>query len=204
MESGTAGLRDNADWIAGLKAGRSEVTAALRARIRQGLGAALSDHPDVGEADLDDFTQDAVLRVLERLDSFRGDSSFTTWAMAVAVRVSLTALRRRRWTATPLDELLADPATLRSFSKAGSVPGARGELFALLRSAIAEELTPRQRQVLLAELDGVPQVVLAERLSSTPGAIYKTSHDARKKLKSVLTRVGFDAQTVKETLANDA
>lgn len=194
----------NEDWVSGLRSGLDEVTAALRSRIRRGLGAAFSSRSDVSDVDLDDFTQDAVVRVLERLDSFRGDSQFTTWAIAVAVRVGLTALRKRRWQGQSIDELMQDFADPESLGKQGALTGARGELLSALRVAIAEELTERQRKVLLAELEGVPQVVLAERLSSTPAAIYKTTHDARKKLKASLTRAGFDAETVRELLASES
>lgn len=199
-DSGWANTITKDAWMIGVKAGRSDTTARLRARIRSGLGAVLSGRSDVAEADLDDFTQDAVVRVIERLDTFRGDSGFTTWAMAVAVRVSLTALRRRRWATVPLDKRLAELALPISSDDSGSTVGARNELLAALRHAITMELTPRQRQVLLGEMDGIPQIVLAERLSSTPGAIYKVSHDARKKLKAALVRAGFDAETVRETL----
>lgn len=189
-------------WIAGLKEGRSDLTTTLRARIRRGLAAALVGRSNVSDADLDDFTQNAVIRILERLDTFRGESGFTTWAMAVAVRVSLTELRRRVWTDTPLDERLEVLARPEQSGMPGGATDELAELLAALRGAIADALTPRQRQVLLAELEGIPQVVLAERLGSTPGAIYKTSHDARKKLKAALERKGFDARIVRETLAS--
>jgi RNA polymerase sigma-70 factor (ECF subfamily) len=170
---------------------------------QRGLASALSSRSDVCDADLDDFAQEAVLRVIDRLDAFRGDSRFTTWAMAVAVRVSLTALRRHKWTTEPLDDKLNGLAAPIVSSESSSAANTRGELLAALRTAIAEALTPRQRQIMLAELDGIPQVTLADRLSSTPGAIYKTSHDARKRLKAALTRAGFDAQTARESLANE-
>lgn len=192
----------NADWIAGLRAGRAETLAALRARIREGLSAALAGRGDVSDADLDDFTQDAMLRVLERLDSFRGDSRFTTWAMAVAVRVSLTALRRRKWSAAPIGAHLDELAEIQETDTEAAAAGARAELLGALRGAITNDLTPRQRQVLLGELEGIPQVVLADRLGSTPGAIYKTSHDARKKLRAALARAGFDLETAQDVLAN--
>lgn len=202
MESVANLTFSNDVWIAGLKEGRSDLGATLRARIRRGLAAALVGRSDVSDADLDDFTQNAVIRILERLDTFRGESGFTTWAMAVAVRVSLTELRRRVWTDTPLDERLEELARPELSGMPGGATDELAELLAALRGAIADALTPRQRQVLLAELEGIPQVVLAERLGSTPGAIYKTSHDARKKLKAALERQGFDARMVRETLAS--
>lgn len=189
------------DWVAELKAGREQTLAALRARLRDGLAAAFRGRQGVDDADLEDFAQEAVLRVLDRLDTFRGDSSFTTWAMAVAVRVSLTALRRRRWSGAPIDARLAEWARPAEAPPVGR-QGERTELFAALHRAIAADLTPRQRQVVLGELEGIPQVVLADRLSSTPGAIYKASHDARKKLKAALSRAGFEADGVARLLAD--
>ena len=60
----------------------------------------------------------------------------------------------------------------------------RGELLADIARAIEEELTPHQREVLVAlALNEVPIDVLAERLGTTRGALYKTLHDARRKLR---------------------
>ena len=53
-----------------------------------------------------------------------------------------------------------------------------------MRDAIDEELTDHQREILVAiTLNDVPIDVLAERLSTTRGALYKTLHDARRKLR---------------------
>ncbi len=192
----------NDDWMAGLSDGREETVAALRDRIRSGLGAAMANRSDVDDADLDDFTQEAVVRVLDQLATFRGNSKFTTWAMAVAVRVSLTAMRRRRWKDRSLDELLDDPVA-DSDGDAAAASDSRRELFSAMRTAIDDALAPRQRQVLLAELSGVPQVVLADQLGMTPSAVYKATHDARKRLKVALQDRGFHEEAVKEVLAGD-
>ena len=62
-----------------------------------------------------------------------------------------------------------------------------------VRDAIADSLTPHQRQVLVAvTLNDVPIDVLAERLATTRGALYKTLHDARRKLRTRLAEDGFD------------
>ena len=74
-------------------------------------------------------------------------------------------------------------------------------VLAVLADAIDKDLTPRQRETLLAELDGVPQVTLAERLGVQPNALYKMTHDARKKLKAAIERAGFDANSVRRLLA---
>ena len=59
--------------------------------------------------------------------------------------------------------------------------------------AIAERLSAHQREVLVAiTLNGIPIDVLAERLNTTRGALYKTLHDARRKLRGELAAEGFD------------
>jgi RNA polymerase sigma-70 factor, ECF subfamily len=69
----------------------------------------------------------------------------------------------------------------------------RGELFAALQEAIADDLTPHQREVLVAlAISGVPIDVMAERLDTTRGALYKTLHDARRKLRAYLASRGLD------------
>ena len=53
-----------------------------------------------------------------------------------------------------------------------------------LGELIVHDLTSHQREVLVAlAIDGVDSKDLATRLNSTPGALYKTLHDARRKLK---------------------
>jgi RNA polymerase sigma-70 factor, ECF subfamily len=66
------------------------------------------------------------------------------------------------------------------------------ELVATLQAAIDEVLTPHQRRVLVAlALNGVPIDVLADRLNTNRGALYKTLHDARRKLRSQLDERGL-------------
>ena len=186
---------DATDWIVRLAAGDDDAVDALRRLVRKRLGASLGRRYGVSDADLEDFTQDACVRILASLDTFRGDARFTTWATAVAVRVALTELRKRRWTAERTSERLAELA--RPDDAAPRVE--RAELFDALHAAIAK-LTPRQRQVVLGELDGIPQVRLAEALDVAPNAIYKMSHDARRKLRTALEGAGFDASTIRATL----
>ena len=74
-----------------------------------------------------------------------------------------------------------------------------GELMAAVRRAIVEALTPHQRTVLVAiTLNDVPIDVLAERLSTTRGALYKTLHDGRKKLRSHLAAEGHALDYLRE------
>jgi RNA polymerase sigma-70 factor, ECF subfamily len=137
---------------------------------------------------------DALISILARLDEFRGESRFTTWAYKFALLETAVKLRRRAWQAR---ELPVEPETWSFFTNVGLEPDAQveeRELLAALHKAIAETLTPHQRRVLVAlALNGVPIDVLAERLSTTRGALYKTLHDARVKLRRHLAASGLAA-----------
>jgi RNA polymerase sigma-70 factor, ECF subfamily len=152
--------------------------------------------PHLRGNDLDDIANqaadDALVSVLARLDSFRGASRFTTWAYKFALLEAAVKLRRRAWQGR---EVPLEPETWGLFSSAGLEPdesAEQSELIETLQGAIAEVLTPHQRRVLVAlALNGVPIDVLAERLDTTRGALYKTLHDARRKLRAHLQEVGL-------------
>jgi RNA polymerase sigma-70 factor (ECF subfamily) len=152
--------------------------------------------PHLRGDDLDDIAHqaadDALVSILDRLDDFRGASRFTTWAYKFALLEAAVKLRRRAWQGR---EVPLEPeawALLASRAAAPDAEAERGELLASLQTAIAEALTTHQRRVLVAlALNGVPIDVLAERLGTTRGALYKTLHDARRKLRAHLARAGF-------------
>jgi RNA polymerase sigma-70 factor (ECF subfamily) len=160
--------------------------------------------PHLRGNDLDDIANqaadDALVSVLARLDSFRGASRFTTWAYKFALLEAAVKLRRRAWQGR---EVPLEPETWGLFSSAGIKPDAsaeQSELLETLQRAIAEQLTPHQRRVLVAlALNGVPIDVLAERLSTTRNALYKTLHDARRKLRGHLEELGLSLESLEET-----
>jgi RNA polymerase sigma-70 factor (ECF subfamily) len=128
---------------------------------------------------------DALVAVLAKLPEFRGESRFTTWAYKFALYEAAVRVRRRAW--QHREVVLDAERWLMVPEPRGGPPAehARAELLAAVRSAIAGALTAHQRDVLVAlTLQGVPIDVLAERLGSTRGALYKTLHDARRKLRA--------------------
>jgi RNA polymerase sigma-70 factor, ECF subfamily len=192
----------SSEWLHALRADgatRDEAVARLHALLlraarfeaarRRGRLPHLRD-------DLDEIAHeaagDALISVLARLDQFRGESRFTTWAYKFALLETAVKLRKRAWQAR---ELPVEPEAWSLFANVGLEPDARveeRELLAALQKAIAETLTPHQRRVLVAlALDDVPIDVLAERLSTTRGALYKTLHDARQKLRAQLAERGL-------------
>ncbi len=162
-----------------LKAARFEV-----GRRRHALAHASPDEVD----DLaHQAADDALVAILAKLDHYRGDSRFTTWAYKFALLEAAVKVRREAWrhreVTLDADDWSRVPDAVRSPADAAEST----ELLVALRDAIRHELTSRQREVLVAlALNEVPIDVLAERLGTTRGALYKTLHDARRKLRASL------------------
>lgn len=189
-------------WLDGLRADgavREEAVGRLHAlllgaarfevaRRRPGLPHLRGDElPDIAMEAADD----ALMSVLRRLDDFRGDSRFTTWAWKFALLEAAVKLRRRAWQGR---EVPLEPEAWAVMATSGPTPhedAERAQLVEEIRGAIDERLTAHQREVLVAvALNGVPIDVLAERLGSTRGALYKTLHDARRRLRTHLRDAG--------------
>ena len=183
------------EWIAALHgppAVREEALAELHALLMRAARFELNRR-DVPRAELEDMAaqaaDDAMVALLGKLDTFRGASRFTTWAYKFALLEAGVKARRRAWRdrEVPLDDVVpADPG-----------PSAHqvledAETLRAVREAMDTALTPHQRQVFVAlALNGVPIDVLAERLDTTRGALYKTLHDARRRLRAALDDRGF-------------
>jgi RNA polymerase sigma-70 factor, ECF subfamily len=150
-----------------------------------------------GSGDLDDLAvqaaDDALVALLRKLHTYRGDSRFTTWAYKFALLEAAVRLRRRPWHGREIPLETDGWAQLpddRRASPAGQAEAS--ELIHAVRDAIAQVLTPHQRAVLVAiTLNDIPIDVLAERRNTTRGALYKTLHDARRKLRAQLAKDGL-------------
>lgn len=157
--------------------------------------------PHLRGNDFDDIANqaadDALVSVLARLDDFRGASRFTTWVYKFALLEAAVKLRKRSWQGR---EVPLEPETWSLFTSAGIEPEEeveQSELLRTLQQAIAHVLTPHQRSVLVAlALNGVPIDVLAERLSTNRGALYKALHDARRKLRKHLKEQGLSVDAL--------
>ncbi|MAS34838.1 MAG: RNA polymerase subunit sigma-24 [Anaerolineaceae bacterium] len=205
--------RTNQEWLDALhgpptiqEPALQELTERLQRGIFYYLSRERSDLSHLAVQDIsqmaEDLAQDAVLRVLENLDSFRGDSRFTTWATKIAVRVAISEMRRARYRDFRLDDLTADDELLpldalntsstQSLSPTPENAAERDDVIKKIDAALKEALTERQYQALDAVvLRGVPLEIVAERMDTNRNALYKLVHDARQKLRTHLETQGL-------------
>ena len=213
--------RSNEEWIAALQAdgqaAQAEALADLRRRLQRGIYFYLSqDRSDLrglAAQELaqmaEDMAQDATLRVMDNLANFRGESRFTTWANKIAIRLTISDLRRARYRDFSLDELTAEGDLLPASRLAGpSSPtpekvAERDDVLERIEAALHEALTERQYQALVAvALKGIPMDVLAERMGTNRNALYKLIHDARRKLKTHLESQGISTDYMMNLFGN--
>ena len=193
--------RDNNLWISELCQRDSSAIHDLRALLLRNMRKAMADRPRVDDAFLEDSVQESLLRILDKLDQFTGRSRFMTWATSIAIRIAFSELRRSRWKDVSLEEIVAqggfasEPIAPDKTSNSGSD---EPSILAALQSLIDTELTDKQRQALLAELKGMPQDEIVRHLGSNRNAVYKLTHDARKKIRSGLESLGFTAADLGE------
>jgi len=201
--------RTNQEWLTDLRgSAREETLVDLAAILVRGLRYALSDRADVTAEDVEDFIQDTLIRILDKLDTFRGESQFTTWAHKIAIRIAFTELRRRRWRDVSLDAIVNrynssdyTPPLLRDMGASLETSAAMELLAVTLWRLIEEKLSERQRRALIAvTFEAMPLEEVARRMGTNRNALYKLLHDARKKLKGALLQESISVQDILETL----
>lgn len=205
--------RTNAEWLIDLSTEGARQTGALE-DLRQillraaqktfssCLGDLQAHRQDAVTGLSDDCAQEALIAVLDHLEEFQGDSRFTTWAYKFAVNIALTTARRERQRFVPLD-LNKQNSGLEEwlFQKEAKpfpdpeVLALKEEVWAVIRSVIQNDLTPRQREVMkLMIFDEVPMDEVVERLKTNRNAVYKLLHDGRRKIKIQLLARGIELQ----------
>jgi RNA polymerase sigma-70 factor (ECF subfamily) len=196
----------NREWpkrLASEKTGREAALGELRLILVKGLRSGLSSRSRTNEDFIEDVVQVALIRILDHLDRFEGRSAFTTWALAIAFRVAFTELRRKYWNDISLEELREKSGS--RFDEADTSPNpleftVRKSLITLMHQLIRTKLTSRQRDVILAELNAMPQDEIARQMSITRNAVYKLSHDARNALRRALEAEGYTVEQVRDIL----
>jgi len=210
----TLATRSNEEWLAQLRASGPAHDAAV-ADLLEVLGRSAlfylrrhrSELKELADDEIDalaeDSAQEASVSVLAKLGSFRGEAHFLTWASKFAVGNALGAFRKRQWRDLSLDRLpdgWQQPAeTMISRDGWGhpELSASRNEVWQVLQEASRQDLTDKQRQVFnYILIHGINAEVVAERMGMTANAIYKLTHDARRKFKSALERRGFSKEDI--------
>ena len=204
--------RDNQTWIFDLQIPSPEREAALadlNATLLRVLPRALTRWLSPGDPALEtlveDVAQETLLRVLDKLDTFKGRSQFTTWVYKIAVRITLTELRRERWKDFSLDEMTEnpdhtnEPAFMKALEAGPESATEQRDTLQHLQRILSEELTDKQRQALMAiGMQGVPLEEVARRMGTNRNALYKLLHDARLRLKHRLEQEGVPIEELLE------
>lgn len=194
------------DWVQVLTADsvqRENALGDLRDFLLRGLSRSLTQCYG-GQLDLEDVVQLALVKILDSLESFRGQSRFTTWAMSIAVRIGISQLRRHYYRDVSLDLGQADRSALElslGTSEPSDESASRSSVMNLLQTLIDTVLTDRQRAAIRGTLEGLPVEEIAVRMNSNRNAVYKLVHDARLRLREGFEARGVTMEDVLETLS---
>lgn len=199
--------RTNQEWMEALREPISEEALTdLREILLRGLRASLSRRVNTDlDALTEDFAQEALLKILKSLETFRSESRFTTWAQKIAIHVAFTELRRRRWKDVSLQDIIETPegdeytpAILTDPSASPEMEATQNNMLDVVRGLIENELTEKQRTAIIAILQGgMPLDEVARKMNTNRNALYKLIHDARRRLQDRLEeKVGLTAEEV--------
>lgn len=201
--------RTNGQWLQELSSEHpDEAIDTLRRTLLTGLRYSLSNRisRDDFDALIEDFVQDAILKILDNLHTFRGESKFTTWAQKIAVRVAYSELRKQRWKNTTIEDILPDtdsdfvPMVLSDKNPNPDSKTTQNAMLNIVMRLIEEELTEKQRTAMQAIIIGnMPIEEVARRMDTNTNALYKVLHDARKNLKQKLADEGLTPEGVLST-----
>ena len=196
-----------ADWVRALTAGGPDQTVAmrqlhelmLRAAAHQvwRMRGALPD-PSPGTVDLivNQAADEAMTTLLRKVHTFEGRSRFTTWAFKFAILQAATDVRRLQWQHREVELRDLDLGRPAGVHDSPELQAEGSDLALAVGDAMRTCLTPYQRRIAIALLvDGIAIDVLADRLGTSRGALYKTVHDARTRLRAELTARGYLSAT---------
>ncbi|MSP13622.1 MAG: RNA polymerase sigma factor [Chloroflexi bacterium] len=205
--------RSNNAWLTDLQSSGEVQGAALVDLRRYLLQAALAyllgkrgDLKNMAPEEIrdlaEDFAQEALIVIQQKLNTFRGDSKFTTWAYRIVLNLAASELRRRRWRNVSLDSLT--PAQEGPATPVTQTPQSdpeqdtqRAMVMSAMKKVIEEKLTERQRQALVGvKVEGLPVSEMAQRLKTNSNNVYKLLFDARQKVRAELEKEGWNMPAV--------
>lgn len=197
-----SGKRDNDQWLSELLSKDSRVVDDATKSMQEGLRRAILAQflkRGLSVNYVEDIVQEASLRVFEQLNLFRRKCQFMTWATSIAVRTGMEMIRRGYWEAKSISDFNDSNSSV-DLVKAWMgqtltplIDAQQREVLQVLTNAIQNELTDHQRSAMVEELKGSSTIETARQLGISRGALYKLTHDARRRLKLALEAAGYDA-----------
>lgn len=156
--------------------------ATLQQRLFQVGYMILGDRPSA-----EDVAQEAVARVMQHQQSYRGDGDFYAWACAITVNLCRVKRRADRRLPTLMDQRNLERADITSPQHGPATSVVMHESHE--RAAVAvRALSPLLREVfILHYLEGLPYASVAEILGITSGAARLRAKRARESLKANLS-----------------
>ena len=148
------------------------------------------------DADAEDVTQDVLVQVVRKLDTFRGEAAFPTWLHRVTVNASLAARRKRARrdegrVHDPLDAFTDDGhhvGHVRPWPRLPETLALDQEQKALIEQAIAG-LPEMYRDVfVLADVEQMPNAEIGELLDLSVPAVKSRLHRARLMMREALSQ----------------
>jgi RNA polymerase sigma-70 factor (ECF subfamily) len=193
-------------WVERLKSDgdiRDQAIQELREILLRGLTATVRNRYG-NKVSPEDVVQDALLKVLEKIDTFEGRSKFTTWAMTIAVRMAISEMRRKHFQDVSMNDMLSDSMRFEPEATPDPVVGqdeSKAGVLSKLRELIESNLSDKQRDAVHCLLNGMPVEIFAEKTGSNRNAVYKLIHDARVKLKQGFEQAGYKAEDINTLFA---
>jgi len=192
------------DWVGRLKSSgepRDQAITELRQILMRGLTATCRNRYD-SRVQAEDVVQDALIKILDKLDTFEGRSKFTTWAMTIAVRIAISEMRRKHFKDVSIESLVGDGMQFEPVAEQEPTGDEeKNALVTKLKELIEANLSAKQRDAVHALLHGMPVEVFAEKTGSNRNAVYKLVHDARVKLRQGFEQAGFQAEDITSVFA---
>jgi RNA polymerase sigma-70 factor (ECF subfamily) len=184
---------ESSDWVARL-CGRDQKEAIKE--LSHILMSSLGNF-NLSYEDKEDIVQESLAKILTNIGSYQRRSTFVSWAIAINVNEALNRVRKVQWKNVSIEDAATLGIELESAPGSSSSPDSQSErswALSLVEKMILEEITPKQRLALLAEINGMPLQEIASRMNITRGAIYKLTFDARKRLLKKLAQRGFSVE----------
>lgn len=144
-------------------------------------------------AEIEDVVQEAFLKAYSKLDTFKGESSFSTWLMRIAVNTARDLLKKRGRspvTAVEDPELVGDAQRdVNAALAAPSVQLERHEIASITEEVLAELPEVFRTTLMLREFEEMSYQDIADLLGVSIGTIESRLFRARARFKEALMRL---------------